>query len=76
MAATNVGIRPHFEGGMNITVEPYILDFDRDIYGQQLEVTFETRLRPEAKFNSLQELIDQIGRDVDDTRAYLDARGD
>jgi riboflavin kinase / FMN adenylyltransferase len=74
MAATNVGIRPHFEGGVNITVEPYLLDFDRDIYGEQLEVTFETRLRPEAKFNSLQELIDQIGRDVDDTRAYLQSQ--
>lgn len=70
MAATNVGVRPHFDG-KNITVEPYILDFDRDIYGEQLEVTFETRLRAEAKFNSLQELVDQISRDVDNARAYL-----
>jgi riboflavin kinase/FMN adenylyltransferase len=74
MAATNVGVRPHFAGGADITVEPYLLDFDRDIYGQQLEVTFETRLRPEGKFNSLQELIDQINRDVDQTRAYLQAQ--
>jgi riboflavin kinase / FMN adenylyltransferase len=74
MAATNVGVRPHFAGGVDITVEPYLLDFDRDIYGQQLEVTFETRLRPEAKFNSLQELIDQINRDVDQTRAYLQSQ--
>jgi riboflavin kinase / FMN adenylyltransferase len=73
MAATNVGVRPHFQGH-TITVEPYLLDFDRDIYGQQLEITFETRLRPEAKFNSLQDLIDQIGRDVEDTRAYLEAQ--
>lgn len=70
MAATNVGVRPHFDG-TNVTVEPYLLDFDRDIYGQQLEVTFEKLLRPEAKFNSLQELIDQIGRDVDEARAFL-----
>lgn len=70
MAATNVGVRPHFDG-TTVTVEPYILDFDRDIYGEQLEVSFETRLRAEAKFNSLQELIDQIGRDVDNARAYL-----
>jgi len=62
MAATNVGVRPHFQGH-TVTVEPYLLDFDRDIYGEQLEITFETRLRPEAKFNSLQDLIDQIGRD-------------
>jgi len=70
MAATNVGVRPHFDG-TTVTVEPYILDFDREIYGEQLEVSFETRLRAEAKFNSLQELIDQIGRDVDNARDYL-----
>ncbi len=73
MAATNVGVRPHFEG-KNVTVEPYLLDFDREIYGEQLEITFETRLRPEAKFNSLQDLIDQIGRDVEASRAYLEAQ--
>ncbi|HEX2905861.1 MAG TPA: bifunctional riboflavin kinase/FAD synthetase [Phototrophicaceae bacterium] len=71
MAATNVGLRPTFEGATSITVEPYLLDFNRDIYGQQLELTFEKRLRPEAKYNNLQDLIDQIGRDVADTRAYL-----
>jgi riboflavin kinase / FMN adenylyltransferase len=73
MAATNVGVRPQFNGS-NITVEPYLLDFDRDIYGQQLEITFETRLRPEGKFASLDALIDQIGRDVEDTRAFLEAQ--
>ncbi len=70
MAATNVGVRPTFDGS-NITVEPYLLDFDRDIYGQTLEITFEKHLRPEAKFSSLPELIEQIGRDVDDARAFL-----
>jgi riboflavin kinase/FMN adenylyltransferase len=73
MAATNVGVRPHFNGS-TVTVEPYLLDFDRDIYGEELEITFETRLRPEAKFNSLQDLIDQIGRDVDQARVYLEAQ--
>lgn len=70
MAMTNVGVRPTFDG-KNITVEPYLLDFNRDIYGQQLEVSFEKRLRPEAKFTNLQDLIDQIGRDVEEGRAYL-----
>jgi riboflavin kinase/FMN adenylyltransferase len=72
MAMTNVGVRPHFDG-KNITVEAYLLDFDRDIYGQQLGVSFDKYLRPEAKFNSLQELIDQIGRDVEEGRAQLEA---
>jgi riboflavin kinase/FMN adenylyltransferase len=72
MAMTNVGVRPHFDG-KNITVEAYLLDFDRDIYGQQLGVSFDKYLRPEAKFNSLQELIDQIGRDVEEGRVQLEA---
>ncbi len=72
MAMTNVGVRPTFDG-KNVTVEPYLLDFDRDIYGHQLEVSFEKLLRPEAKFNSLQELIDQIGRDVEEGKAFLES---
>jgi len=72
MAMTNVGVRPTFDG-KNITVEPYLLDFNRDIYGEQLEVSFEKRLRPEAKFTNLQDLIDQIGRDVEEGRAYLES---
>ncbi len=73
MAATSVGVRPTFNGE-DITVEPYILDFDRDIYGQELTVTFEKRLRDEAKFDSLEALIAQIGADVDASRAYLTAK--
>lgn len=72
MAMTNVGVRPTFDG-KHITVEPYLLNFNRDIYGQQLEISFEKRLRPEAKFDSLQELIEQIGKDVEEGRAYLES---
>jgi riboflavin kinase/FMN adenylyltransferase len=71
MAATSVGLNPTFEGGKQVSVEPYLLDFDRDIYGQQLEVTFETWLRPEEKFSSIEALIEQIGRDVEAARQYL-----
>ena len=73
MAATNVGVRPQF-GGDNITIEPYILDFDRTIYGQQITVTFEKRLRDEAKFDSLDALIAQIGADAEASRAFLSAQ--
>jgi riboflavin kinase/FMN adenylyltransferase len=73
MAATNVGVRPTFEGDKKVTVEPYILDFDRDIYGEEITVTFEKRLRDEAKFASLDALIAQIGADADASRAYLQA---
>ncbi|HLV37312.1 MAG TPA: bifunctional riboflavin kinase/FAD synthetase [Spirillospora sp.] len=72
MAATNVGIRPMFEGD-DITVEPHILDFNQDVYGETLTVTFEKRLRDEATFDSLDALIAQIGADVEASRAYLSA---
>lgn len=73
MAATNVGVRPMF-AGEDITIEPYILDFDRQIYGQELTVSFEKRLRDEAKFDSLEALIAQIGADVEASRDYLAAQ--
>jgi riboflavin kinase/FMN adenylyltransferase len=59
-----------FEGDA-ITVEPYILDFDREIYGEQLTVTFEKRLRDEMKFDGLDALIAQIGADVETSREIL-----
>ncbi|NDJ59904.1 MAG: hypothetical protein GYB67_02195, partial [Chloroflexi bacterium] len=70
MAVTNVGQRPTFDG-QGVTVEAHLLDFDRDIYDHQLTFTFETRLRPEQRFNGIQELIAQIGKDADAGRAYL-----
>ncbi len=71
-AVTNIGIRPTFAGD-NVTVEAHLLDFNRDIYGQELEVTFETRLRAEKKFNGIEELIAQIKTDAESARMYLDA---
>lgn len=70
MAMTNVGISPTF---MNetVTVEAYLLDFDRDIYGKNLTITFEKYLRPEQKYDSLDALIAQINHDVERGRAYL-----
>lgn len=69
-AVTNIGIRPTFEGD-NVTVEAHLLDFDRDIYGQEIELTFETHLRAEKKFNGIEELIAQIKSDADSARQYL-----
>ncbi len=75
MAMTNVGMRPTFTG-QNITVESHLLDFDRDIYGQQMTVTFEKRLRPEMKFDGIDALVAQIHRDVDAGRAWLSSASD
>jgi riboflavin kinase/FMN adenylyltransferase len=70
MAAISVGVRPTFNE-QDITVEPYLLDFDRDIYGEQLALSFETRLRDEQRFDTIEALIEQIKADVEQTRAYL-----
>ncbi len=70
MAVTNIGVRPTFSGS-GVTVEAHLLDFDRDIYGQHLRVTFEQRLRPEMKFSGIDALTAQIASDVRAARAYL-----
>ncbi len=70
MAATNIGVRPTFDHGPR-TVEAYLLDFEGDLYGQELCLEFIRRLRPEQKFAGLEELVTQIQADVDQTRQIL-----
>ena len=65
---TNVGIRPTVNHGQDVTVEPWILDFDGDLYGQKLRVEFFRRLRDERKFESLEALKTQIQCDAVRTR--------
>ena len=65
---TNVGIRPTVNHGQDVTVEPWILDFDGDLYGQKLRVEFFRRLREERKFDSLEALRTQIQCDAVRTR--------
>lgn len=62
--AINVGYRPSFDSGENkLTIEAHILDFDQEIYGQEIELYFKKRLRDEKKFASENELIEQIKLD-------------
>ena len=65
---TNVGVRPTVNNGQDVTVEPWILDFDGDLYGQAIRVEFYRRLRDERKFDSLDALKSQIETDADKTR--------
>ena len=66
----NLGVRPTVSGGKSERVlEIYLFDFDRDIYGQDVEVRFLKFLRPEKKFENLDALVQQIGRDVEQARA-------
>jgi riboflavin kinase / FMN adenylyltransferase len=69
-AAVSIGTNPHY-GGTERRIEPYLLDYDGDLYGQRLVVELWQRLRDEAVFASEQALIEQIGRDVEATRAAV-----
>ncbi len=70
-AATNIGIRPMFEVPVG-QVEAHMLDFpDRDIYGKNLRVKPIKRLRGEAKFNSVDDLITQMEKDCIQAREIL-----
>jgi riboflavin kinase/FMN adenylyltransferase len=68
VAAVNVGVRPTFKTGRGLLVEAFLLDFDRDIYGRELRLDFLERLRGERRFDSVQALVEQMGRDVSETR--------
>jgi riboflavin kinase / FMN adenylyltransferase len=67
-AAVNVGIRPTFETGRGLLIEAYLLDFDGDLYGQTLRIAFAERLRGERRFDSVDALIEQMRRDVEEAR--------
>jgi riboflavin kinase / FMN adenylyltransferase len=67
-AAISIGVNPHY-GGHERRVEPHLLDFDEDLYGRRLVVELWRRLRDERAFESEEDLVAQIARDVEETRA-------
>jgi len=67
-AAVSIGVNPHY-GGTERRIEAYLLDWAGDLYGDRLVVELWRRLREERAFSSEAELIDQIARDVEETRA-------
>ena len=68
--AANIGIRPQFEPPKEL-LEPYFFDFSGDLYGQEIEVAFHHFLRGEAKFDSLEALIEQMDKDCAEARRLL-----
>ena len=70
-AVTNIGTNPTVHGS-RLTIETHLLDFNADIYGQQLTIAFRKRLRGEAMFDSLDALKEQIRLDVEAASAYRD----
>ena len=69
-AAISIGVNPHY-GGAERRVEAYLLDFEGDLYGHRVSLEVWRRLRAERAFASEAELVAQIARDVDATRAAV-----
>lgn len=73
-AVVNIGCRPTF-GGEDVTVEPWLLDYNGDLYGRELQLWLYDYLRPERKFGTPMELKAEILRNADQTRDILRALG-
>ena len=68
VAAVNVGVRPTFKTGRGLLVEAFLVDFEGDLYDEPLRLDFLERLRGERRFDSVDALVEQMGRDVVETR--------
>lgn len=75
-SVTNVGINPTFKDITRSSVETHILDFNQDIYRKNIEVFFLLKLRPEKKYARLEDLIEQIGKDIQKAREYFGLKQD
>lgn len=67
-AAVSVGVRPTFDTGRSVLIEAYLMDFDGDLYGEELRIEFLQRLRGEHSFEDEQALVEQMRRDAEDAR--------
>jgi len=70
-AVTNVGYRPTFRDGRDLVAEAHLIDFSGDLYGVEVDLSFEARLRGEIRFESVEALRAQIARDVERAREQL-----
>jgi riboflavin kinase/FMN adenylyltransferase len=73
-AAVNVGVRPTFDTGRGLLIEAHLIDFEGDLYGQTLRIAFIERMRGEKRFDSVDELVEQMNRDVVQAAATVSRR--
>jgi riboflavin kinase/FMN adenylyltransferase len=73
-SAVSIGVRPTFVTGRGELIEAYLLDFDGDLYGMDLQLAFLKRLRGEKRFDSVDALVEQMARDVDAASAICARR--
>jgi riboflavin kinase/FMN adenylyltransferase len=69
----SLGTNPTFVENGGLVLEVYLLDFDGDLYGKRTRTTFVSRIRDEAKFDSVDALLAQIRQDIDAARRILGA---
>ncbi len=70
----NIGVNPTF-GGTSLSIETHVLDFSGDLVGKKFTIKFISRLRDETTFNGIEELAEQIDRDVKKAREILEMNG-
>ena len=70
-AAVNIGVRPTFETEGDLLVEAHVIGFDGDLYGRTLGLAFLERLRDEVRFESADELVEQMQKDVEQASALV-----
>ena len=70
-AVTNIGLRPTVDNEQQVTVEAHILNFAKDIYGQSVELEVHKFLRPIRKFGSLEEVQNQVKKDIEEAKKWL-----
>jgi riboflavin kinase/FMN adenylyltransferase len=73
-AAVNVGVRPTFASGRGLLVEAHLIGFDGDLYGQTMRIAFLERLRGEKRFESVDELVEEMNRDVEKAKRIAEAQ--
>lgn len=74
-SCTSIGVRPTFHKDGLATVETYILDFDDEIYGEEIRIDVLHRLRGELRFDKVDDLIVRMHEDIAETREYFRASG-
>ena len=71
----NIGVKPTFEPGLPRNLEVHIFDFEGDIYGTKIKLEFIRRIRGECEFSSVDELVQQINKDVQVAKSCLTSTG-
>lgn len=72
---TNIGTNPTVQSAGEQTIETYYLDFNKDLYGEQLVLQFHKRLRSEQKFDTMDELVQAMNGDAQNARNYVNDLG-